>query len=226
MPSQPIRILLVDDHTLFRRGIAQLLAMEADMEVVGEAADGVEAYSQALQLRPNVVLLDLDMPRCTGVDALCKIRAGLPEAVVIFLTDSTSRHDVAAALFRGAQGYLLKNLEPQTLCTRIREALQGEMPIAPEVIRSLFESMEGTQSGLQPPTTRPHEGTTALLTIREQEIVELLATGATNREIAASLFLSENTVKNHVKHILAKYQLHNRAQVVAWAMRRGLLESS
>lgn len=222
--SKRIRILLADDHTLVRRGIAQLLAFEPDMEVVGQAADGIEALSRALELRPDLILLDLDMPRCSGLDAIPKISAAVPEAVIVVLTYSADEQDAVEALRRGAQGYLLKDLEPDVLCVRIREAMRGESPISGAVARKiLMDFREPKPAGPHAEPTRA-EAQAHPLTQREIQILELVAEGATNRDIGQKLFLSENTVKNHLKHILAKLQIQNRAQAVAWALREGLLD--
>ncbi|HEY3363805.1 MAG TPA: response regulator transcription factor [Symbiobacteriaceae bacterium] len=222
-PTRRIRILLADDHTLVRRGIAQLLSLEPDMEIVGEAADGIEAISRANELKPDLILLDLDMPRCGGLDAIPKIIAAVPAAIIVVLTYSADDKDAVEALRRGAQGYLLKDLEPDILCIRIREAMRGESPISGTVARKILLDFRDPKP--HPAESSRGEGGAPghPLTQREIQILELVADGATNRDIAAKLFLSENTVKNHLKHILSKLQIQNRAQAVAWALREGLL---
>lgn len=228
MGENRIRVLLADDHNLVRAGIAQLLSLEPDMEVVGEAADGVQAHTMAVKLRPDIILMDLDMPRSTGFEAINRIRAELPDAVVVVLTYSAGEKDIAEALRCGAQGYLLKSSEPETLATSIREAFRGETPLSGIVVRKLLTDLMRPDHGqAQPEATgaAPVEpGARTPLTPREREILTLVAEGATNREIGLQLFLSENTVKNHLKHIMAKLQVENRAQAVAWAMREGILK--
>ena len=226
MEDRRIRVLLADDHNLVRAGIAQLLSLEADIEVVAEAADGVQAHARALETHPDVILMDLDMPRSNGFEAIARIKAELPETIIVVLTYSADEHDIAEAIRCGAEGYLLKSLEPETLSARIREALRGEAPMSGAVTRKLMSDLRrgdtpgNTGAGASPESSR------AQLTARELEILGLVAKGATNREIGERLFLSENTVKNHLKHILAKLQVENRAQAVAWAMREGMLRGT
>lgn len=220
MSPQKIRVLLADDHTLVRRGIAQLINMEDDLEVVGEAEDGMEACALARDLKPDLVLLDLAMPRCSGLEALPRILDRSPRSVVVVLTYSAEEADVATALQLGAHGYLLKNLDPDSLCNYIRAAVKGEdAPISRQVTRTLLTLARDRLNGLEPAGDPP--GPT--LTSRERDIVALIATGATNREIGQRLFLSEHTIKNHVKRILEKLEVQNRAQVAAWATQVGLV---
>lgn len=221
-----IRVLLADDHNLVRAGIAGLLAMEHDLDVVGEAADGLQATSMAVELRPDIILMDLDMPRCSGLEAIGRIKAAVPETVIVVLTYSADGKDVAEALRSGAQGYLLKSAEPETLAASIREAYRGESPMSGAVVRTLLTDLRRSEQGpAAAPAPPPADaaGTRPQLTSREREILAWVANGATNREIGHQLSLAENTVKNHLKHILSKLQVENRAQAVAWAMREGLL---
>ncbi|HYG57067.1 MAG TPA: response regulator transcription factor [Symbiobacteriaceae bacterium] len=229
MVGQPIRVLLADDHNLVRAGVAQLLSLEPDIQVVAEAADGLQAHTQAVKLKPDIILMDLDMPRTSGFDAITRIRGDVPEAVIVVLTYSADESDIAEALRRGAQGYLLKSLEPETLAAHIREAVRGEVPMSGVVARKLLADLrrEPASAAHQIPQAgagAPGTSERAQLTNRERQILYFIARGATNREIGLQLFLAENTVKNHIKHILTKLQVENRAQAVAWAMREGLLK--
>jgi len=222
MQTHRIRILVADDHTLLRSLVADLIAMESDMEVVGQAADGLETLDLARQLRPDVVLLDLYMPKLSGLDCLSGLRAAVPEAVVIVLSHSTAQEDVLMAFREGAQGYLLKTMDPDHLIRRIRDGAQGEIPIAAEVARCILGRLESAP-GEDRRQQGSRQGTDNPLTPREVEIVSLIAGGATNREISTVLMLSENTVKNHIKHILDKLHVQNRTQVAAWATRSGMM---
>ena len=221
MDTHRNRILVADDHTLLRCLLAELISAEADMEVVGQAADGLQTLELVRTLRPDLVLLDLYMPGMTGLECMSRIRAEVPEAVVIVLSHSTDEEDVLAAFRAGAHGYLLKTMEPEKLLSRIRDAAHGELPIAAEVARCILDRLEMTISAAQP-CNAGRKGPENPLTPRETEIVSLIAGGATNREIGLTLMLSLNTVKNHIKHILDKLHVQNRTQVAAWATRSGM----
>lgn len=232
MDEHRIRVLLADDHNLVRAGIAQLLSSEQDMVVVGEAADGVQAYNMAVQTRPDIILMDLNMPRSSGFEAIAHIRAAFPDAIIVVLTYSESEKDIAEAVRAGAQGYLLKSSEPETLASSIREAYRGESPMSGIVLRKLLVDLQRAEPAPSSPPSAsqappvyavPEASARMPLTARELEILTRVAQGETNREIGLQLFLSENTVKNHLKHILTKLQVENRAQAVAWAMGEGLL---
>lgn len=219
MTVSPIKVLLVDDHTLVRKGICGLLATQPDLQVVGEAADGLEAEAKAAETRPDVILLDLEMPRYGGLEAIPRIKARLPEVAIVILTFSGDGNDLLEALKQGAQGYLLKDLEPETLFASVRGAARGEAPIAGAVAaKILHEFRPNRPDAVEPAGDRPH------LSVREQEVLQRAATGETNREIAEALYISENTVKHHLKNILAKLQMQNRAQAVAWAVREGIID--
>lgn len=216
----PTTILLVDDHTLVRKGIGRLLATQPDLKVVAEAADGLEAEARAVELRPDVILLDLEMPRCGGLEAITRIKLRLPDARIVILTYSDDGDDLLEALKRGAQGYLLKDLEPDTLFANVRGAARGEAPIAGSMAAKILQAFRPSTAA---PTPEAAEEEQPRLTERELAVLERAAAGETNRAIAEALFISENTVKHHLKNILAKLQMQNRAQAVAWAVAEGLI---
>jgi DNA-binding NarL/FixJ family response regulator len=204
----PIRILIADDHPVVRDGLAAMLATQADLSVVGEAATGAQAVSQALALKPDVVLLDLEMPELDGVEALRRIRAAQPGARVIVFTAFDSDERILAALQAGASGYLLKGAPRDDLFRAIRIVSQGGSLLQPLLATRLIEKLG-----------RPAEA----LTERETEVLAQLAQGRTNKEIAARLHITERTVKFHVGAILAKLGAANRTEAVRIAARRGLV---
>ncbi len=207
------RILLADDHILFRKGLAQLLNSQPDFQVVGEANDGLEALAQARELMPDLILLDVNMPHCDGREATRLIKAELPYAIVVMLTVSDDEQDLFAALKNGAQGYLLKKIDPAELYEQLRGLARGEAALSRLMANKLLH--EFTHG-------RPTAENEAALTPREQQVLQLVARGLTNREIAETLVVAENTVKNHLRNILAKLHLENRVQVAAYALREGL----
>jgi DNA-binding NarL/FixJ family response regulator len=214
----PIRILLVDDQALFRESLALLLDAQPDLHVVGEAANGEAALAQVAALRPQVVLMDLRMPILDGVAATRRLRAEHPDVQVIALTTFDDDADVFAALRAGAIGYLLKDVAGATLFDAVRAAARGEsllpLAIATKVVAGITRMAEAPHA----PPALPHP-----LTERELEIVQLLAQGATNREIATALVVAEGTVKNHVTNIFAKLQVETRTQAALVARELGLL---
>lgn len=212
-----LRILLVDDHLLFRKGLARLLEAQPDFRVVGEAADGLEAVEQAQQSRPDVVLMDVRMPICDGIEATRRIKAQMPEVRVVMLTVSEEESDLAAAARSGADGYLLKDLQPEMLFRQLRGLRSGETPIAGALSGKLFHWL-AQQSRLP-----ARSAETAALSARECEVLALVVLGYSNPEIAIELGIARNTVKNHLHSILAKLGVKNRAQAAAYAVSRGLV---
>lgn len=215
-----IRILLVDDHTLFRSGIRALLQRQSDFEIVDEAADGVEGIKRAKQHRPDVILLDLNMPGLSGLDALQLLVEDLPESAVIMLTVSEEAEELATALRNGARGYLLKNIETEALTSAIRRAAAGEPVISEGMTAKLVQQFRSPS-----PVAASRNGTTpgaTPLTAREREIVQGLVRGESNKEIARELGVAESTVKIHVQNILKKLSLASRVQVAVYAVEHGL----
>ena len=207
-----IRILLADDHTLFRRGLISLLGETGDFVVVGEAESGPDAVQHALELRPDVILMDVHMPGGSGVDAVKQLRARAPEIPVIMLTVSDSDADLLAAIRAGARGYFLKNADPAEVYAAIRQAAAGQAVLHSALTERLFQHVANAPVAAPPETP---------LSLRETEILGLIAQGGTNREIASQLHLSENTVKTHVARIFEKLGAPNRAEAVALARQRG-----
>ncbi|MFF0487182.1 response regulator [Streptomyces sp. NPDC004435] len=212
MADKPIRVLLVDDHQVVRRGLRTFLEVQDDIEVVGEAADGAEGVARAEELRPDVVLMDVKMPGTDGIEALKRLRALANPAKVLIVTSFTEQRTVVPALRAGASGYVYKDVDPDALAGAIRSVHAGHVLLQPEVAGFLL-----TQDEPQGGTGR---GTT--LTEREREVLGLIADGRSNREIARALVLSEKTVKTHVSNILMKLDLADRTQAALWAVRHGL----
>jgi NarL family two-component system response regulator LiaR len=211
--TKPIRILIADDHAIVREGQRALIETEPGMEVVGEAADGVEAVELARTFQPDVVLLDLQMPRMGGVEAIQEIKAHDAEARILVLTSFAEDEKVYAAIRAGALGYLLKDASPGEILAAIREVHRGEPSMPPVIAHKLMSELQ-RMSNL-PPTEDP-------LTERELEILKLVAQGLPNLEIAERLVISERTVRTHVSNILTKLHLANRTQAALYALREGL----
>ncbi len=212
-----IRILLADDHSLFRRGVAGALADQADIEVVGEAADGLQAIAKTRELAPDVILMDIGMPGMNGLEATRSIKAEFPEIKIVILTIAEEDQNLFEAIKGGAQGYLLKDVEPQVLAEMVRGAFRGEAPIARTTASKIL-----TEFARQARAADAGTPSTAGLTARETEVLGLVAGGATNKDIAAALGISPSTAKNHLQNILTKLHLENRVQVAAYALRKGL----
>ena len=216
MPADtpPLRILLVDDHTLFRSGLKALLQRQGDFEIVGEAGDGLEGVKLAEQLKPDAVLLDLDMPVMHGRDALEQILSSQPELAVLMLTVSEDGEDLAECMRLGARGYLLKNIHADFLLGSIRRAVEGDSVLSPEMTAKLVQRLRAPA-----PTQQPSEYES--LTPRERETLAWLAQGASNKQIARTLDVAESTIKVHVQNILRKLSLHSRVQAAAYAVENG-----
>jgi len=216
----PIKVLVVDDHALFRRGIAAVLANQESLEVVDEASDGLEAIEKAKKIAPDVILMDLMMPRCTGLEATQALQAEMPQVNILVLTVSEMEADLFAAVKFGARGYLLKNTEPDELIHAILHIAQGGVIVSPLMATKLLTEFKDLTAGAERGTV---EKANADLSPREGEVLQLVAQGATNKEIADSLFISENTVKTHLRNIMEKLHLANRSQAAAYAVKRGLV---
>jgi len=216
---EPLRILLVDDHVLFRKGVGALLAARQDMEVVGEAGDGLEAIARARETVPDAILMDIHMPECDGLEAVRVIKQEMPHVQIIMLTVSDDDRDLFAAIKNGAAGYLLKNLEPDQLFDMLEGIRRGEAPISGVLAAKILQ--EFRQPGQNIIAQEPEEGTA--LTPREIEVLERVVEGATNKEIAKALFIAQSTVKNHLRNILDKLHLQNRIQAAVYAVRQGLV---
>ncbi len=217
---KPIRVLIVDDHTLFRSGIKLLLQRQDGFEVVGEAGDGLEGIKRAKQLKPDVVLLDLHMPGTSGLEAIPLLRDEVPQTQVIMLTVSEDAEDLMEALRAGARGYLLKNIETDFLLDSIRRAANGESVMSSQMAGKLADAMRAPQKGIA------NEASLEKLTPREREIIVMLSRGVSNKEIARTLDLAESTVKIHVQGILRKLNLASRVQAAVYAVEHGLVEKT
>jgi DNA-binding NarL/FixJ family response regulator len=217
--SEPLRVLLVDDHILFRTGVKAVLATRPDMEVIGEAADGLEAAAMARETMPDVVLMDIKMPRCDGLEATRVIKQEMPRVKVFMLTVSERDEDLFEAIKSGAQGYLIKDLKAHQLFDALEGVARGEAAfsgmVAARILKEFERTGKGTGEGLA--GAEP-------LTRREIEVLQLVAEGKSNQEIAESLVISESTVKNHLRNILGKLHLRNRIQAAVYAVRQGLVE--
>ncbi|MGI5194838.1 response regulator [Streptomyces sp. CA-288835] len=213
-PAPPVRVLVVDDQRLIRDGIASLLSIRPGIVVVGTAVDGRDAVAKTLELVPDVVLMDVRMPEMDGVEAVAVLRGRAPECRVVMLTTFDDEEYVVQALRAGAHGYLLKDLPAEELAHAVRLAHAGVTQLDSSVARHLTAAL---------PTPRPTESPAVVLSPRETDILRLVAQGHTNREIAARLYLSEGTVKNHVSRILTRLSLRDRTQAALRARDLGLL---
>ena len=205
-----ISVLVVDDHPVVRHGLMAILRWEQDITLVGEAADGAEAVRLILEHKPDVVLLDLRLPKLSGIDVMRQVRAQVPATRFLVLTTYDTEEYIAPALAAGAQGYLLKDAEPEVLSAAIRELMQGGAALEPKVAAHVLGHLSNSDASEE-------------LSERELEVLRLLPTGSSNKAIAAQLDVSENTVKTHLSHIFSKLSVQSRAEAVSVAIQRGLL---
>jgi DNA-binding NarL/FixJ family response regulator len=220
--SEPIRTLIVDDHALFRRGLEIVLVTEPDITVVGQASDGAEAVQRAGEALPDVVLMDIRMPRSSGIEACRAIKDVAPSARIIILTMSDEEEDLFDAIKAGASGYLLKDIPLDQVAEAVRSVHGGQSFISPSMAGKLLTEFASlaTRETEEPPRDVP----APKLTDREMQVLRLVARGMNNRDIATELFISDNTVKNHVRNILEKLQIHSRMEAVMVAVRQKLIE--
>lgn len=220
MPAPSARILLVDDHELFREGLAGLVNAQPDLTVVGQAGDGLEALTLARDLQPNLIVMDINMPICDGLEATRLIREALPDVRIVMLTVHDQDEKLFAAIKAGANGYMLKDTNSVDFLQAVRGALGGEATLPPKLAASLVEAY--AQLAKRPSRSHPAEEDPDL-TPRELEVLNLIAVGASNQEISDQLSISIHTTKSHIRSILSKLHAVNRRQAARMAARRGLL---
>jgi DNA-binding NarL/FixJ family response regulator len=208
-----IRLVVIDDHALFRRGLISLLEEMPDFQVVGEAVNGQEALALVEKTQPDIILMDINMPVLNGIEALTAIRKTRPAQKILMLTISQNDEDLIGAIVAGANGYVLKNTEPETLRNTIAQVMNGNSVLAPEVTAKVLQAVRRSQT----------DRSRGLLSDREVEVLKCLARGQTTMQIAGVLFISENTVKTHIRHILEKMEVSNRAEAVARAAQMDLI---
>lgn len=215
-----IRVLLADDHSLFREGLASILNAQPDFEVVGEAGDGLEVLVKACELMPDLILMDINMPGCDGLEATERIKQECPSITIVMLTVRDEDEKLFQALRSGAQGYLLKNIRSWEMVNLLRGAVQGEAAIRPALAGRMLEEFRqlGQRQAQRSPGDDP-----VTLTARERDVLSLVATCASDKEIADQLCISIHTVKSHMRNILAKLQLGRRHEAALFAMREGLI---
>jgi len=210
--AEKIKVFVVDDHAVVRSGLASILAAQSDMTIVGEAKDGREAVNKALELKPDVILMDIFMPNLSGIDAMIAIKEKMPEARVLILTVSESEENLFRALRFGAQGYLLKSSGIDEVIAAVRQVADGQGMLSPHVATRLIAEFR-------------HEGDQPSLSNRELQVLRLLGEGLSNVEIANRLYIGESTVRTYLGRLLDKLHLRNRAEAIAYATRRGLASS-
>ncbi len=211
--AEKITVLVADDHAVVRAGLATILGEQPDITIVGEAADGLEATSKVLELKPDVILMDILMPKCNGLDAMIAIRDRMPDARVLILTVSESEEDLFRALRFGAQGYLLKSANIDEVADAVRKVAAGEAMLSPHIVTRLIAEFRQK-------TDEPK------LSTREMEVLQLLGQGLTNTQIASQLFISESTVRTYLRRLIDKLHLSHRSEAMAYAIRQGIVASS
>ena len=219
--DEVIRVLIADDQALFRRGLYVVLGTEENIEVVAEAEDGEQAIVKAEEMAPDVVLMDVRMPRVNGIEAASRIRETLPSTKILMLTVSDEEDDLYEAIKAGANGYLLKEISVEEVASAIRAVVQGQSLISPSMASKLLNEFN---SLARQAADRREQLPAPVLTARELEVLKLVARGMSNRDVADQLYISENTVKNHVRNILEKLHLHSRMEAVMYAVRKRLLD--
>ena len=217
--APPIRVLVVDDHALFRHGLLSVLRSAPDLAVVGEARDGMEAIEQAAELQPDVVLMDVRMPTVNGIEAARRIRAAQPAVRILMLTESEDEEDLYAAVRAGATGYLLKEVAIDEIADAIRAVASGQALVSPSMTTKLLSEFNAMSRRLE----EEHDG--RRLTDRELEVLRLIARGMSNKDIGTDLVIAENTVRNHVRNILEKLQVRSRVEAAMYAVREKLVDA-
>jgi DNA-binding NarL/FixJ family response regulator len=220
MPTEQLKVIIADDHALFRRGLEMVLEKEPDIEVVGEAHDGEQAIERAQALMPDVMLMDVRMPRGSGIEATQRIKELMPHVKILMLTHSDDEADLYESIKAGASGYLLKEVSTEEVADAVRSVWQGHSRISPAMASKLLNEFQTLtkRADERQPLAPPR------LTERELQVLRLVAKGLGNRDIAQQLYISENTVKNHIRNILEKLQLHSRMEAVIYAVREKLLD--
>ena len=217
-----LRVLVCDDHALFRRGLQMVLEQEDDLELIGEASDGVEVVAKAQQLMPDVILMDVRMPKRSGIQAASDIKDALPHVKILMLTISDEEADLYEAIKAGASGYLLKEIPIEEVADAIRSVWAGQSRISPSMASKLLTEFAAISKASEEKPQMP----APKLTDREMEVLGLVAQGLNNRDIAKQLYISENTVENHIRNILEKLHLHSRMEAVVYAVREKMIEIS
>jgi DNA-binding NarL/FixJ family response regulator len=215
-----IKVLVVDDHALFRRGIISALTNQEGLKVVGEAIDGLDAIVKAKETTPDVILMDLNMPNCNGLEATKTLQVQMHQSKILILTVSDSETDLFAAMRFGARGYILKNVEPEGLVQTIFHIAQGGVIVSPLVATNLLTEFK--RLGDDEAEKKADETTEKVLSPREEEVLKLVACGDTNKQIADTLSISDNTVKTHLRNIMEKLHLVNRSQAAAYAAKKSI----